>query len=260
VQTWLDQHGVTVKAGVTVTKVEEARGVRKLHLKKGAPITADLVIMATGIRTNLEWLAGSGIELTDGGQGGIPVDDHLRTSAPTVYAAGDVARGRNLVTGAPEVHAIEPTAQEHGRVVGANMAGRDVAYRGSLLMNIVEVCHLDVASFGQWDDPGAEVITGARPDRSAYRKLLFRDGRLTGAMLCGRAEDLWTTNDIGICKGLVQTGVDLSAWKKHLARNPFDVKPAFMATRTTAQLLPMTILGRASQSPQLPQAITVSLT
>jgi hypothetical protein len=54
--------------------------------------------------------------------------------------------------------------------------------------------------------------------------------------------------------------VDLSAWKKHLARNPFDVKPAFMATRTTAQLLPMTILGRASQSPQLPQAITVSLT
>jgi len=260
VQTWLGQHGVTVKAGVTVTKVEEARGVRKLHLKKGAPITADLVIMATGIRTNLEWLAGSGIDLTDGGQGGVPVDDHLRTSAPTVYAAGDVARGRNLVTGAPEVHAIEPTAQEHGRVVGANMAGRDVAYRGSLLMNIVEVCHLDVASFGQWDDPGAEVITGARPDRSAYRKLLFRDGRLTGAMLCGRAEDLWTTNDIGICKGLVQTGVDLSAWKKHLARNPFDVKPAFMATRTTAQLLPMTTLGRASQSPQLPQAITVSLT
>ena len=48
------------------------------------------------------------------------------------------------------------------------MAGRDVAYRGSLLMNIVEVCHLDVASFGQWDDPKAEVYTGAarRPLRS----------------------------------------------------------------------------------------------
>jgi NAD(P)H-nitrite reductase large subunit len=198
--------------------------------------------------------------VADGGQGGIPVDDHLRTSEGTVYAAGDVARGRNLVTGTAEVHAIEPTAQEHGRVVGANMAGRDVAYRGSLLMNIVEVCHLDVASFGQWDDAGAEVFTAIRPERAGYRKLLFRGGRLIGAMLCGRSEDMWTTNDIGICKGLVQTGVDLGAWKKHLAKNPFDVKPAFMATRTTGLLLPQTVLGRASHSPQLPQAITVSLT
>ena len=80
-----------------------------------------------------------------------------------VYAAGDVARGRNLVTGAAEVHAIEPTAQEHGRVVGANMAGRDVAYRGSLIMNIVEVCHLDVASFGQWEDASADVYTADAP-------------------------------------------------------------------------------------------------
>ena len=83
-----------------------------------------------------------------------------------MYAAGDVARGRNLVTGAAEVHAIEPTAQEHGRVVGANMAGRDVAYRGSLIMNIVEVCHLDVASFGQWEDASADVYTAVRRDRS----------------------------------------------------------------------------------------------
>jgi NAD(P)H-nitrite reductase large subunit len=258
VQRWLGQHGVTVRAGVTVTRVEEARGRRKLHLQKGEPVTADVVIMATGIRTNLEWLAGSGIEMADGGQGGILVDDHLRSSARNVYAAGDVARGRNLVTGAAEVHAIEPTAQEHGRVVGANMAGRDVAYRGSLLMNIVEVCHLDVASFGQWDDPGAEVFTAVRADRSAYRKLLFRDGRLTGAMLCGRSEDVWTTNDIGMCKGLVQTGVDLAAWKAHLARNPFDVKPAFIAAGTTARLLPQTVLGRPSRSPELPQSVALA--
>jgi len=60
---------------------------------------------------------------------------------------------------------------------------------------------------------------------------------------------------VGILKGLVQTGVDLSAWKSHLARDPFDVKPAFMATRTTAALLPQTILGRPSQSPSLPQSV-----
>ena len=255
VDRWLRRHGVEIRAGATLTKVEEIKGQRKLSFKSGAPIVADAVIMATGIRTNLEWLKGSGLEMAEDGQGGIVVDDHLRSNVKNVYAAGDVARGKNLVTGAAEVHAIEPTAQEHGRVVGANMAGRDVAYRGSLLMNIVEVCHLDVASFGGWDDKGAEVFTGMRSERSQYRKLLFRGGRLTGAMICGPAEDIWTTNDVGILKGLVQTGSDLSAWKAHLARDPFDVKPAFMATRTTAALLPQTILGRPSHSPSLPQSV-----
>ena len=257
VEAWLKKHGVAVRTGATLTRIEEQKGARKLHFKSGDPLVADVVIMATGIRTNLEWLEGSGIELVDGGGGGIPVDDHLRTSARNVYAAGDVARGRNLVTGALEVHAIEPTAQEHGRVVGANMAGRDVAYRGSLIMNIVEVCHLDVASFGQWDDAKADVFTAVHRERSAYRKLLFHGGRLTGAMIAGQAADVWTTNDVGMLKGLVYSGVDLSAWKAHLAQNPFDIKPAFMASRTTARLLPDTVLGRPSTSPQLPHTVAI---
>jgi NAD(P)H-nitrite reductase large subunit len=250
---WLDKHGVVLRTGATLTGIEEAQGKRKLSFAEGDPITADVVIMATGIRANLEWLDGADIERSSEPGGGIVVDDHLRSSARTVYAAGDVARGANLLTGTPEVHAIEPTAQEHGRVVGANMAGRDVAYRGSLVMNIVEVCHLDVASFGQWEDPAAEVYTAVRPERSLYRKLLFHGGQLTGAVICGPAADIWTTNDVGMLKGLVSAQVDLSAWKAHLARNPFDVKPAFLATHTTGRLLPRTILGRASCSPELPQ-------
>ena len=48
-------------------------------------------------------------------------------------------------------------------------------------------------------------------------------------MICGPAEDVWTTNDVGMLKGLVYSGVDLSAWKAHLKKNPFDIKPAFIA-------------------------------
>src|SRR6266542_570071 len=254
---WLTRHGVTLRTGATLTKIEEWRGRRKLSFKKGAAIVADVVIMATGIRTNLEWLDGSGIEVSAEPGGGILVDDHLRSSVKHVSAAGDVARGPNLLTGTLEVHAIEPTAQEHGRVVGANMAGRDVAYRGSLIMNIVEVCHLDVASFGQWDNPKAEVYTATRAERSQYRKLLFEGGKLTGAMICGPAEDVWTTNDVGMLKGLVYSGVDLSRWKAHLKKNPFDVKPAYIASHTAGALLPVTVLGRPSQSPQLPHQVTV---
>ena len=247
VAAWLVRHGVEIRTGATLTAVEPVNGQRRLRFREGADLDADVVIMATGIRTNLEWIKGSGIRVSRG----VVVDDHLRSSVPNVYAAGDVAEGRDLVTGAPDVHAIEPTAMEHGRVVGANMAGRAVAYRGSLLMNIVDVCHLDVASFGQWDDPKAEVVTAVRPDRPAYRKLLWHDDRLTGAMILGPAADIWTTNDVGMLKGLVQSGVRLGAWKERLRTNPFDVKSAFIASRTTARLLPETVLGRPSPSPGL---------
>jgi hypothetical protein len=58
-------------------------------------------------------------------------------------------------------------------------------------------------------------------------------------------------------KGLVSARGDLSAWKAHLKRNPFDVKPAFIATHTAGRLLPETILGRPSRSPQLPQTVAL---
>ena len=242
VETWLRRHGVAVRTGATLTAIEEAEGRRRLRFREGDDLVADLVIMATGIRTNLEWVNGSGVRVNRG----VLVDDHLRSSVENVYAAGDVAEGRDLVTGEPAVHAIEPTAMEHGRVVGANMAGGDVVYRGSLLMNIVEVCHLDIASFGAWEDPTAEAFAAERPERFAYRKLLWRGERLCGAMILGMADDIWTTNDVGMLKGLTQAGNGLGAWKSHLSRNPFDVKSAFVASGTTARLLPQTILGRPS--------------
>jgi NAD(P)H-nitrite reductase large subunit len=247
VEGWLRKHGVEVRTGVTLTAVEQAGGRRRLRFNDGEALDADVVIMATGIKANLDWLQGSGIRVNRG----VVVDNRLRSSVPHVYAAGDVAEGRDLVTGQADVHAIEPTAMEHGRVVGANMAGRDVAYRGSLLMNIVEVCHLDVASFGRWDDPKAEVVTAVRPEGPAYRKLLWHEDRLTGAMILGPSDTIWTTNDVGMLKGLVQSGVRLGPWKAHLRRNPFDVKPAFIASHTTRQLLPETVLGRPSAAPEV---------
>jgi NAD(P)H-nitrite reductase large subunit len=228
-----------------VTGVEDAKGKKRLRFKSGGDIVADVVIMATGIRTNLDWLKDSGVAI----KRGIVVDDQLRSNVPNVYAAGDVAEGKDAVTGEPAVHAIEPTAQEHGRIVGANMAGKDVRYRGSLLANIVEVCHLDVASFGAWEDGKAQTFSGLRKDRPAYRKLLFRGDRLTGAIILGPSSDIWTTNDVGMLKGLVQTGVSLGPWKRHLEKDPFDIKPAFIASRTTGTLLPETVLGRPSKAP-----------
>jgi NAD(P)H-nitrite reductase large subunit len=242
VEGWLKRHGVEVRTGAHLQAIEDVDGRKRLRFQESGDLQADLVIMATGIRTNLEWLAGSGVEVNRG----VLVDDHLRSSVPNVYAAGDVAEGRDFVTGERAIHAIEPTAMEHGRIVGANMAGQPLAYRGSLLMNIVDVAHLEIASFGAWEHTTADVSTALKADRPAYRKLLWQGDRLIGAIILGVSTDLWTTNDVGMLKGLVQSGSGLGAWKELLHRNPFEIKKAFLASRTTAQLLPQTILARPS--------------
>ena len=245
VEGWLTKHGVAIRTGAKLTKIEDAKAKKRLKFAGASDIVCAVVVMATGIKTNLDWLKGSGVKVNRG----VVVDERLRSSVPNVYAAGDVAEGRDLISGEGAVHAIEPTAQEHGRVVGAGMAGKTVTYRGSLIVNIVEVCHLDVASFGAWDDPKAEAASGLKADRPAYRKLLFRGDRLTGAIILGPSSDIWTTNDVGMLKGLVQSGVSLARWKAHLKKQPFDVKPAFIASKTTSTLLPETILGRPSKAP-----------
>ena len=242
---WLKAHGVAIRANVKLAKIEDAKDKKRLKFASGPDLVADVVIMATGIRNNLEWLKDSGVKIDRG----VVVDDHLRSNVPNVYAAGDSAQGKDMITGQGAIHAIEPTAQEHGRVAGANMAGKAIRYRGSLIINIVEVCHLDVASFGAWDDAKAEAISGLKKDRNAYRKLLFTGDRMTGAIIIGRSNDIWTTNDVGMLKGLVQTGTPLGRFKEHLRRNPFDVKTAFIASKTTRTLLPETVLGRPSLAP-----------
>jgi NAD(P)H-nitrite reductase large subunit len=236
---------VAVRTNVKLARIEDAKGKKKLRFSAGPEIVCDTVIMATGIKTNLEWLKGAGVNVNRG----VVVDERLRSNVPNVYAAGDVAEGRDLISGEAAVHAIEPTAQEHGRIVGANMAGKHVAYKGSLIINIVEVCHLDAASFGAWDDAKAEAVSSLKKDRNAYRKLLFTRDRLTGAIIVGRSNDIWTTNDVGMLKGLVQSGVSLARFKDYLKTNPFDVKTAFIASKTTSMLLPETVLGRPSKAP-----------
>ena len=242
VQEWLSKRGVTIRTNAQLTTVEDASGQKRLRFQGADDLLADVVIMATGIRTNLDWLAGSGIEIDHG----ILVDEHLRSNVSNVYAAGDIAAGRDIITGQPVVHAIEPTAMEHGRVVGANMAGQPQAYRGSLLMNIVEVLGLEIASFGAWNDPEAEVFSALKPERPAYRKLLWQDDRVIGAMMLGASRDVWTTNDVGMLKGLVQTGTPLGAWKAYLRHHLFEIKRAYIASGTTARLLPLTVQGSAS--------------
>ena len=242
VQRYLESKGVSFRVGARVSAIEDAAGRKKINLADGDSLETDVVITATGISPNLGLVDGSGID-TDSG---ILVDAHMRTSAGNVFAAGDIAQGPVIGSDRKEVHAIQPTALEHGRIAGANMAGGDAAYWGSLLMNVVDVQKLQIASFGDWLGEGAEVRTVTNDSRPVYRKLIFQGEILTGAVFLGRPDDVALLNDMGMAKGLIQTGVRLDEWRKYLDRYPLDIRRPYVASRAAEKLLEMQLLNKPS--------------
>jgi NAD(P)H-nitrite reductase large subunit len=243
VGSWLDSKGVAVHSGATVTAITEAAdGSKSVELADGTKLAADVVIVAAGIKTNTELVNGTGIE-TDGG---ILVDDRMQTNLPNIYAGGDVAQGPSLF-GGQEIHSIQPTAVDHGRIAGANMAGHDVQYPGSLSMNVLDVCGLQNASFGNWNDPSAEAMTISSPEGYVYRKLMWSGDEITGALFVGRANDVGMLTDVGMLKGIMQTRTSLGQWKDFLAENPFDIRRPYIATGVAKKLAATTLLGRPAQ-------------
>jgi NAD(P)H-nitrite reductase large subunit len=246
VESWLESKGVALQLGTTVQSIAESNSRKRLALANGQHIEADLVIVATGIRPNMELVDGTGIKVDQG----ILVNDRMQTNFPFVYAAGDVAQGPDLLGDKPVVHAIQPTAVDHGRIAGANMAGQTIHYPGSLLMNILEACGLQCASFGRWSEAGAETMTICNSHRPVYRRLLWTGDQITGAIFVGPANDLGMLNDVGMVKGIMQTRTSMSTWKDFLRENPFDIRRPFVAAKVGQKLAGATLLGRPSRSRQ----------
>jgi NAD(P)H-nitrite reductase large subunit len=235
----LEKKGVRCVTGVTVVEIAGGETGKIVKLSDGSSIAADLVVTAVGVKPNIDLVKGSGIKTNKG----ILVDDHLRTNFPEIYAAGDAAEGPDLLTGEPAVHAIQPTAVEHGRVAGANMAGGDVSYPGSLSMNLLDIAGLQAVSLGLWRGDGGEATVVSNPARPVYRKLVWEGDRIAGAIFLGPARDLTLLSDVGMVKGLIQARTPLGAWKRYLQERPLDIRRPYMAAGVAAGLLETTLLG-----------------
>lgn len=246
-QAWLGAKGIALHCGASVRSITAAAdGSRGVELDNGRQLLADVVIVAVGIQPNVDFLQGSGVQIDRG----ILVNDRMQTNVSEIYAGGDVAQGPALYSDGRQIHPIHPTAVDHGRIAGANMAGRDVRYRGSLSMNILDVCGLQTASLGSWEDGQTEAMTISSPAGHVYRKLLWRGEQLVGAIFVGRANDMGMLTDLGMVKGILQTETPLGAWKDFLAENPFDIRRAYIASGVAQTLAKTTLLGRPTQARQ----------
>ena len=193
----------------------------RVTLSNGDTIDADLVISATGVKPNADFLAGSGIEMDQG----IVIDHFMQTSVADVYAAGDVAQGRDFSTGESQVQAIQPTAVEHGKLAASNMAGgHDAEHGGNVNMNVLDTLGLISSSFGLWMGvEGGDSAQLLDEDNYKYLNLQFDGDVLVGASALG------LTEHVGVLRGLIQTKVELGEWKARLMDDPTQVMAAYVA-------------------------------
>jgi len=239
IRNWCEAKGVKVHTGTRVNAIEAGHAQGALHrlaeavglsnaspqrlqvtLDNGHQLEADLVISAAGVQPNVDFLKHSEVELEQG----VLVDYQLRTNIPEIFAAGDVAEGRDFSTGGYQVHAIQPTASDHGRVAALNMAGANTTFQGSFNMNVLDTLGLISSSFGLWMGvDGGDSVELCNPDEFRYLNLEFQDDVMVGATSLG------LTQHVGVLRGLIQSRVKLGDWKSKLKRDPSRLMEAYLA-------------------------------
>lgn len=193
------------------------RRARGIILEGGTLVPADIVIVAAGVAPDKNLAQQAGLAVNRG----ILVDNFMATSAPGIYAAGDVAEGPELISGQTSVLALWSNAARQGYTAGFNMAGERREYEGGLAMNSVEIGSLPIISVGvvQPEETGEryEVLSDYQPDKKCYRKIVLEDGRLIGALLVG------SIDRAGIYTGLIRAGLNLAARKEELLKPDFGL-------------------------------------
>ncbi len=195
----LQRAGVAVVTGAGVTAVHAAE--KTVQLSDGRRLPADLVLFSVGVRPELTLAKRAGLEL--GPSGGLLVDSHLRTSDPSIWAAGDMVEIEHKVSGRRVRIPLAGPANRQGRLAASNALGRKVAYGGALGTSVVKVFEATAAMTGLSEraareagfDAGVAVIH--KDDHASYYpggkelslKLVFdrKTARLLGAQAFGHA-------------------------------------------------------------------------
>jgi len=227
IRDWCESQGVQVFTGTRVEAIEPGAPL-KVRLSSGQTVEADLVISATGVRPNIGFLEHSGITCLQG----VLTDEHLQTSAPGVYAAGDCAEAFDKVSGTTIVSAIQPNAAEQARVAALNMVGQTTELRGVTQINVLDTLGLISTSFGNWQGvPGSEqgehielTDTQAGGGQGRHLSLQFKNDVLVGCNSVG-----WTEH-VGVMRGLVEGAVRLGPWKDKLKSDPTLLMQAYLAS------------------------------
>jgi len=217
VEAAMESRGVKLVTGQSVKEILGREGnpgrVGGVVLSNGARMECDLVVSAVGVIPRTELAVQAGLKVNRG----ILVGRFMQTSAPSVYACGDVAEAYELIGGGSRVFAIWSLARLGGRIAGENMAGGKVEYPGGIAMSALRYFGVPIVSVGldaQETTKEFEVLT--KRGSESYRKIVLRENRVVGFTLVRGIEAA------GLIYNLIRTQTDISGSKGELLSPDFS--------------------------------------
>jgi len=202
----LESRGLKFRMPAKTVAVSGENRATGLRFDDGSELAADLIVMAAGVRPNIELASRAGLRC----ERGVLVDDTLQTFDPSVYAVGECVQHRNTVFG------LVAPLWEQARVCAAHLAEVGVRrYRGSLTATQLKVAGVEVYSAGDVSDSEGSESLVLRDHRSGlYKRLVVRNDRLQGVVLYGDASlGSWYFE-------LMRSGADISGLREQLLFGP----------------------------------------
>jgi len=176
--------------------------VEHICFSNGLRLPADLVVMAVGIRPNIELAKSAGIY----SERGIVVNDTMQTYDPRVYAVGECAQHRNITYG------LVAPLFEQAKVAANQLAQLGIGYyKGSITSTKLKVSGIDLFSAGEFQESDdTEELLYQDPGRGVYKKVVIRNSRIIGSVLYGDTMDgPWYFQ-------LMRDGVDITEMREKL--------------------------------------------
>lgn len=178
----LEKRGMRFLLEANTAEIVGDQRVTAVRFKDGSEIAADLVVMAVGIRPNVDLAKAAGLHV----ERAIVVDDTLQTATdPRIYAVGECVQHRKSVYG------LVAPLWEQARVCAAHLAGvGHRRYGGSVTATRLKVTGIDLYSAGDFiGGPDSEDLLLRDPGRSVYKRLVLKDNRIVGVVLYGEVGD-----------------------------------------------------------------------
>jgi nitrite reductase (NADH) large subunit len=205
-QRQIEALGIRVLCGRQTAKLLGGVHVEGLRFTTGEDLPANLVVIAAGIKPNVEVARQAGLQVNRG----IVVNDHLETSDAHIFSVGECTEhnGRTFGLVAP--------LMEQAKALAANLAGsRGPGFTGATPATRLKIAGVDVFSAGDFDDgPASESVRYEDPSLGIYKKLVLKGGRLVGIVLVGDLSDEARYMD------WLRSGTDLTAQRRRLLAPP----------------------------------------
>ena len=203
----LPKNNVQVRLENTITKILGTDKVEGAKLTDDTVLDADMLIITTGVRPNLDVVKESGIKTNSG----IIVNEYLETNMPGIYAAGDIVESIDIVSGKRESILLWSSALIQGAIAGYNIVGKKTKYTGSSNQTLIKVFETPIISDGIFE---GEEIQFFRD--KIYKKIYFKDSTIVGYILIN------TMQNAGLYHSLMISKQDISKYKNLILTDKFN--------------------------------------